>query len=165
MRLALMLVLVFSSSVVSAEECPWMPTSRIDAAFKDRAPWSTMVVSQGRCKFVSDQRKPSSNISLTQMIKASPAEAQKYASTVAGGMAKSYVVTPNPSIGTAGVSVRQSEADGRMLTLIGHRDSTVVMTQLSFLGGVDEAQQSAAEALTLQTFDADTGGGLQLPSR
>ena len=161
---ALALALSLGAPIAHADSCPWMPDSRIDAAFPDRAPWSVMAGGQGRCKWVSDQRKPASTISLTQMIQASPAEAEKYVTTVGGGMAKGgYAVTPLPSIGKAGVAVRQQEPDSQMLTLIGHQKNNVVMTQMSFQKGVDAAQQATAEKLTLETLAADTGGGLVMP--
>jgi len=160
----LILAICLVSPFAYADQCPWMPDSRINEAYPDRAPWTTMAGGQGRCKFVSDQSKPSSTLSLTQMLKASPLEAEKYVKTVAGGMAKSYLVKPAAAIGTAGVAVRQDDApDSRMLTLIGHQKNIVVMTQLSFYGGVNAAQQVQAEALTKETFGIDTGGGLQMP--
>jgi hypothetical protein len=124
-----------------------------------------MAGGQGRCKFVSDQSKPSSTISLTQMVQTSAREAEDYAQTVGSGMAESYKVTPESSIGKAGVAVREKEAQGsRMLTLIGHQKNIVVMTQMSFLGGVSAAQQATAIDLTKETFALDTGGGLKMPS-
>ena len=161
---SLALALCLAAPLAHAESCPWMPDKRIDAAYPDRAPWTVMAGGQGRCKWVSDQSKASSTISLIQMVQSSPAEAEKYATTVGGGMAKSgYAVTPLPSIGKAGVSVRQNEPDSRMLTLIGHQKNNVVMTQMSFWKGVDAAQAAAAEKLTLETLVADTGGGLVMP--
>jgi hypothetical protein len=161
---ALALALCFSAPLAHADSCPWMPDSRINAAFPDRAPWSVMAGGQGRCKWVSDESKPSSTISLIQMIEKSPAEAGKYVTTVGGGMAKSgYAVAPLPSIGEAGVAVRENEPDSRMLTLIGHQKNNVVMTQMSFYKGVNAAQQDAAVKLTQETFSADTGGGLVMP--
>jgi hypothetical protein len=162
---SLILAACFASSVAHAETCPWMTDSRLNAAFPDRAPWSVMVAGQGRCKFISDQSKPSSVISFTQMLNASPQEAEKYAETVGGGMAESYAVKSVPEIGKAGVAVRQKEAGGNMLTLIGHQKNIVVMTQMTFQGGVDAAQQAQAIALTKDTFSADTGGGLQMPKQ
>jgi hypothetical protein len=165
MRKLVFLSLCLIAPLVHAEDCSWMPVSKINAAFPDRAPWSLMIGGQGRCKFVSDQSKPSSVISLTQMIQSSPAEAESYAKTVGGGMAESYAVKPDPGIGKAGYAVRQKEADGNMLTLIGHQKNVVVMTQMMFQGGVSAAQQMVAEELTKQTFTADTGGGLKLPGK
>jgi hypothetical protein len=158
-------LLTLLASPALAEPCKWMPDSRIDEAYGDRAPWSTMAGGPGRCKFVSNPRQPASTISLTQMVKASPEAAADYARTVGGGMAKSYKVEPAEGIGVEGVAVRQHEADGRMLTLIGHKGNIVVMTQMSFLGGVDAAQQAEAITLTQMWFDLETGGGLVLPSR
>jgi hypothetical protein len=163
--LAATFTLFLFAGPILAEPCAWMPDSRIDQAYGDRAPWSTMAGSAGRCKFVSDSRKPASTISLTQMVQESLAAAATYVSTVAAGMAKTYRVEPLKSIGQEGVAVREQEKDGRMLTLIGHRDNIVVMTQMSFLGGVDEAQQAEAVALTLEWLELETGGGLVLPSR
>lgn len=164
MRTLLTLVLFLASSLAHAQECPWLPVSRIDKAFPDRAPWSTMAGGQGRCKFISDQRRPASTISLTQMIQASASAAEKYVSTVGGGMVKSYLVTPLPAIGKAGVAVRKNDLPSNdMLTLIGHQKEIVVMTQMTFQGGVTDAHQATAQALTLETFALDTGGGLQMP--
>lgn len=161
---SLALALCLAAPLAHAQSCPWMPDSRIDAAYPDRAPWTVMAGGQGRCKWVSDQSKASSTISLTQMIQSSPAEAEKYVTTVGGGMAESgYAVAPLPGIGKAGVAVREKEPDSRMLTLIGHQKNNVVMTQMSFWKGVDAAQQAAAEKLTLETLAADTGGGLVMP--
>lgn len=146
-----------------AGACEWMPISRIDQAYPDGAPWSTLAASAGRCKFSSDSSRPSSSISLTQMVQESPEAAAEYVRTVGGGMSKSYRVEPLAAIGEEGVAVREHAADGRMLTLIGHRKNIVVMTQMSFLGGVDEAEQAAAVELTLEWLELDTGGGLVLP--
>lgn len=148
------------SSLAHAQECPWMATSRIDKAIPEKAPWSVMAGGQGRCKFISG----TNTISLTQMVQASAEAAEKYVTTVGGGMAKSYAVSPLAAIGKAGVAVRQNDPKGDMLTLIGHQKSIVVMTQMSIRGGVSEAQQAAAVALTQETFGLDTGGGLKMPS-
>ena len=140
-----------------------MPVSRIDTAFPDRAPWSVLAGGQGRCKYISST-KGTSTISLTQMIQTSAQEAESYVKTVGGGMAKSYLVTPLPAIGKAGVAVRQNDIPtSEMLTLIGHQKDIVVMTQMTFRGGVNAAQQATAEALTIETFTLDTGGGLVMP--
>src|SRR3569623_228455 len=165
MRKMIFLALFLITPLAHAEQCAWMPDSTINEAFPDRAPWSLMVGGQGRCKFISDQGKPSSTISLTQMIEASPQEAESYARTVGGGMSESYAVPPDPGLGQAAYAVRQKEADGNMLTLIGHQKNVVVMTQMMFQGGVSAAQQAKAEELTRQTFAADTGGGLKLPGK
>jgi len=158
-------VALLAATVGHAGECPWMANSRLDAAFPDRAPWTLMAGGRGRCKFVSDESKPASTISLTQMVEASPKEAEEYVKTVGAGMAETYAVKAIGGIGKAGVAVRErSAADSRMLTLIGHQKNVVVMTQMSFFGGVDAAQQAKALELTQATFTADTGGGLQMPS-
>jgi hypothetical protein len=161
----LALLVFLAPSLASAEECPWLPSSRIDHAYPDRAPWSTMIGGEGRCKFISDQSKPASVLSLTQIIKASPQEAEAYVKSVASGMAKSYNVTPAPALGKNGAAVRQKEASAHtMLTLIGHQKNVVVMAQLSFYGEITEAQQQQAQELTKETFTLNTGGGLKMPS-
>lgn len=161
---AALLLGAVSAMPAQAQDCPWLATSVIDQAFPEQAPWDVMAGGQGRCKFSSDASRPHSNISLTQIVHDSPAAAEQYAKTVAGGMAKAgYVVAPLPALGKEGAAVRQNQADSRMLTLVGHRGAIVVMTQMSFFGGVDAAGQGIAEKLTLDTFDKDTGGGLVLP--
>jgi len=160
----LTLGICLASPFAYADQCPWMPDSRINAAYPDRAPWTAMVGGPGRCKFVCDQRKASSTLSLTQMVKATPQEAEAYVVTVARGMAETYQVKPVNVIGKAGVAMREDSApNSRMLSLIGHQRNIVVMTQLSFYGGVNEAQQAKAQELTTQTFAIDTGGGLRMP--
>ena len=162
----LTLAICLASPFAHAEQCPWMPDRRIDDAFPDRAPWTTLTGGQGRCKFVSDERRPSSALSLTKIIRASPQAAEQYVKTVSSEMAKTYQVKPVTALGKAGVAVRQDDApDSRMLTLIGHRKNVVVMTQMSFYGGVNELQQAKALELTTETFGIDTGGGLRMPSQ
>jgi hypothetical protein len=164
LKALLTLTILLAAPLAYSQECPWMAVSHINQAYPDRAPWTTMAGGQGRCKFISDQRKPSSTLSLTQIVESSPQEAQDYAKDVGAGMADSYQVKPDPAIGTAGAAVReQKSADSRMLTLIGHQKNIVVMAQLSFFGGVSEAQQAKAEELTKETFGLDTGGGLKMP--
>ena len=160
----LTVAICLASPLAYAEKCSWMPDSRINEAYPDRAPWSTLAGGQGRCKFVSDQRKASSTLSLTQMVNATAKEAEAYVVTLAKEMAETYQVKPVNAIGKAGVAVRENGApNNRMLTLIGHQKNIVVMTQLSFHGGVNEAQQAKAQELTTQTFVIDTGGGLRMP--
>lgn len=164
-HIALALCLVSSAAAARAQGCPWMAEGRIDKAFPGRAPWGTMAGGQGRCKFISSGTEPPpSTVSVTQILKASPEEAAKYVKTVGGGMAKSYAVSPLAALGTEGVAVRETSGDGRMLTLIGHAKNVVVMTQMSFPGGVKDAERDAAVALTQEAFALDTGGGLQMPS-
>lgn len=151
------------TSAVQGQECPWLSTGRIDRAFPDRAPWEVMAGGAGRCKFSSDSTRSVSFVSLTQMLQADAAAAADYVEKVGKGMAASYAVTAAPELGAKGVAVRQREAGGRMLTLIGHRGNAVVMAQLSFLGGVDEAAAAAAVTLAREVFTVDTGGGLELP--
>lgn len=159
----LFLYLLLAAPLAHAGDCPWMSTDQIDKTYPDRAPWSVMAGGQGRCKFVSDQSGPASTISLTQILQASPQEAESYVKTVADGMAGSYDVKPLPAIGKNGASVRKQDPTWDMLTLIGHQKNVVVMTQMNFYKGIDDKQQAAAVALTQETFGKDTGGGLVLP--
>lgn len=162
----LTLAICLASPFAHAEQCPWMPDSRIDDAYPDRAPWTTVTGGQGRCKFASDERRPGSVLSLTKIVRTSPQAAEQYVKTVSDEMAKTYRVRPVAALGKAGVAVRQDNSpDSSMLTLIGHRKNVVVMTQMSFYSGVDEAQQAKALELTKETFVTDTGGGLPIPSR
>ena len=155
----------FVASVAQAQDCSWMSVDRIDKAFQSRAAWSTMAADAGRCKFISTQAVPPSTISVTQIVKGSAEEAEKYARSVGSGMAASYRVTPLTAIGAAGAAVREKTNDGRMLTLVGHQKNIVVMIQMSFPGGVSPADESAAVAIAQETFGLDTGGGLKMPSR
>jgi hypothetical protein len=152
-------------SSAHAQECPWMATADVEAAFPERSPWKVMAGGVGRCKFVSDPSRPSSTFSLTQIMRADAGAASAYVETTGKGMAGSYAVVAEPALGPKGVSVRESGGGaGRMLTLIGHRDRVVVMAQLSFFGGVSETETAAALKMAQQAFTLDTGGGLTLPA-
>ena len=99
------------------------------------------------------------------MDQGSAQAAEAYVQKVSAGMAKSYSVKPSPALGTAGAAVRQNDAPtSSMLTLIAHQKAFVVMTQMSFHGGVSAEQQAKAEALTLETFGIDSGV-LAMPSK
>lgn len=155
----------FVMSPAHAQECPWMTTGEVDAAFPERAPWEVLAGGVGRCKFVSDPSRPSSSFSLTQIMQADAGAAAAYVETTGKGMAGSYAVTAQPALGPKGVAVReQGGSPGRMLTLIGHADRVVVMAQLSFFEGVGEAETAAALKMAQRTLSLDTGGGLTLPA-
>jgi hypothetical protein len=139
----------------------------MDKLFPDKAPWSTLDVRQGRCKFLTDQSQaPIGSFAVNQIVESSAKEAEEYVRSLGEGMAEggSYRVKPEPALGKAGIAVWPGKAsDNSMLTLAGHEKNIVVMTNITFPHGIDAAAQAKAIELTKKVFALDTGGGLVMP--
>lgn len=154
-------------SKVCFADCPWLPTSHMDEIFPDQAPWSTLDVRQGRCKFLTDESQaPIGSFAVNQIIESSAKEAEEYVRSLGEGMAEdgSYRVKPEPALGKAGIAVWPGKSsDNSMLMLAGHQKNIVVMTNITFPHGIDAATQTKAIDLTKKVFGLDTGGGLVMP--
>lgn len=154
-------------STTCLADCPWLSESRMNDVFPDQAPWSTLDVRQGRCKFLTDQsRSPIGSLAVNQIVEPSAKEAENYVRSLGEGMAEggSYRVEPETRLGKDGIAVWPGKAsDHSMLTLAGHDKNVVVMTSILFPHGVDAATQAKAIDLTKEAFAIDTGGGLQMP--
>ena len=164
----LILTACLAASSSCFADCPWLPQSRMDEIFPDKAPWSMLDVRQGRCKFLTDQsRAPIGSFAINQIVKASAKEAESYVRSLSKGMNESgsYRVKPETTLGKAGIAVWPVDAlDNSMLLLAGHEKNIVVMTTVMFQDGIDAATESKARDLTKKIFTLDTGGGLQMPS-
>jgi hypothetical protein len=163
----LILAACLASSPACFADCTWLPESRMNEIFPDKAPWSTLDARQGRCKFLTDQSTaPIGSIAVNQIVETSAKEAETYVRSLGQGMAEggSYRVKPEPTLGKAGIAVWPGKAsDNGNLILVGHEKNIVVMTTITFPGGVDVAAESKARDLTKKVFSLDTGGGLQMP--
>lgn len=163
----LVLAACLAVSTTCFADCPWLPVSRMDEIFPDKAPWSMLDVRQGRCKFLTDESQaPIGSFAINQIVESSAKEAEEYVRSLGEGMAEggSYRVKPEPALGKAGIAVWPGKAsDNSMLTLAGHEKNIVVMTNITFPRGIDAATQAKAIELTKKVFALDTGGGLQLP--
>ncbi len=149
--LSLLIVLMATLGVVGAdaEECGWLPVERLNEAFPDQAPWSTMVGgSIGSCKFLGSGLPHL--FSATQIVKATPKEAEEYVSALREGMKENYEVTAAPELGELAFRYRpRPEVDdsGRAVFFVGHRDRVVVMSSLNFQKAITEEQMVAAQPL------------------
>lgn len=154
-------------STCFADDCPWLPLSRMDKIFPDQAPWSMLDVRQGRCKFLTDQSKaPIGSFAINQIVEGSAKEAEEYVRSLGEGMAEdgSYRVKPESALGKAGIAVWPGKAsDNNMLMLAGHRKNIVVQTSIQFGHAIDATTQAKAIDLTKEVFALDTGGGLVMP--
>jgi hypothetical protein len=152
-RISCLLLFLALGPLARAQDCPWLPDSRMDEAYPRMAPWNTLAGGVGRCKFISTGRRPNNVLTLTSMVKASPREAQSYVRSLHDSMAKTYQARPLPAIGPGGFSVRQRDDEtSGFLTLVGHSGKVVVMAQLSFRAPVTDAEEAVAVALTKETF-------------
>jgi len=171
-RPALLLLLLIMSchQAWAAEECGWLPAARLDKAFPDMAPWSTMTGGKvGACKFLSDSTRPPNVFSATQMVKGSPAEAEAFARNLRGPMEKSYEVAAMPTLGAAGFSYKPKAADGssngRSMFFVGHRKQIAVMGSLNLQQAITPAQLAVAQSLLEEAFKlADDSAGLAAAS-
>ena len=154
-------------SPICFADCTWLPESQMNEIFPDKAPWSTLDVRQGRCKFLTDQsRAPIGSFAINQIVESSAKEAEDYVRSLGQGMAEggSYRVKPEPALGKAGIAVWPGKvSDNSNLILAGHEKNIVVMTTVMFPGGIDAETEAKARDLTKKVFTLDTGGGLQLP--
>jgi Protein of unknown function (DUF1566) len=163
----LVLTVYLAASTTCFADCSWLPESRLNEIFPDKAPWSTMDVRQGRCKFLTNQSSaPIGTLAINQIVESSAKEAEEYVRSLGEGMAEggSYRVKPEPTLGKAGIAVRPGKvSDNSNLILAGHEKNIVVMTTIMFPGGIDAATEGKVRELTKKVFTADTGGGLELP--
>ncbi len=152
-RICSLLLFFALGPLARAQDCPWLPDGRMDEAYPQMAPWSTLAGGVGRCKFISTGRRPNNILTLTSMVKATPREAEGYVRSLHDSMAKTYEASPLPAIGPGGFGVRQrgDETSG-LLTLVGHSGKVVVMAQLSFRARVTDAEEAVAVALAKETL-------------
>lgn len=152
LRLApLALLLAMLPFAAAAEDCGWLPTAKLDAAFPQHAPWEVMVGgAAGSCKFASDGTRPANIFGANQMIKASPAEAESFVASLRGTMAKSYVVAPYPALGKAAFTYRPKPGSGledRSIYFVAHEKQVAVIASLVLQQPVTPAATQAAEGL------------------
>jgi hypothetical protein len=139
------------SCAASAEECGWLPTEQVDAAFPQYAPWGVMVGgAAGSCKFASDPTRPANVFGANQMVKASPAEAEQFVASLRGSMAKSYVVAPYPQLGKAAFTYRPKPGSGledRTIYFVAHDAQVAVIASLLLQEPITPAATEAGAGL------------------
>lgn len=149
--LALLLALAAVAAPVAAEDCGWLPTSKLDQAFPQYAPWEVMVGGvAGSCKFASDSSRPANIFGANQMIKASADEAEQFVAEMRAPMSQSYAVTPLPALGAQAFTYRPKPGSGmedRSIYFVAHRQQVAVIASLVTQDPVTPAAIEAASGL------------------
>jgi hypothetical protein len=149
--LALILAIA-ATSVQAAEDCGFLPTSKVNETFAEFAPWRTMVGGAvGHCTFLSDERAlPNSVISFIQQFKSSKADANDLYENMRRGLVDEYIVKDMKGLGdrTFRYELKDDGAQGsRMTSIVAQKDSLVITVTLNLHRAVTEADVRAAATL------------------
>ena len=137
------------SVAAAAEDCGWLPAGKLDEAFPEHGPWSTLVGGKvGSCKFTSDSRRPPNIFGANQMVKSSAAEAEEFVRGLKSSIAESYDVEPAPALGKEGFRYRPKGAEAdRSLFFVAHRKKVAVLGSMTFQKAITAAEVKAGEVL------------------
>lgn len=150
-RVLLLLSLAGTAATAhSAQECGFLPTSEVDAAFPDSAPWHTMVGGAvGHCTFLSDASAPVNSVSFVQQFKSSAADAGALYDGMRQGLAGKYAMTDVDGLGDR--AFRYEPEDGtegpRITSIVAQKGKLVVTISLALQRSVKEADVRAAATL------------------
>lgn len=140
-----------AATVHAAEECGFLPTSEVDAAFPEFAPWHTMVGGAvGHCTFLSDESAPPNSVSFMQQFKPSAADAGRIYDGMRQGLAGEYVMKDVAGLGERAFRYepKDDEAEGpRMTSIVAQKGRLVVTISVVLQRAVTDTDVRAAAKL------------------
>lgn len=149
---------------MAAEECAWLPVSRVAEVLSTYSPWQTMSGGQvGSCQFMGRSRAGPAMLGYTQMVKDSPGQAQDFVASMRRNLGSGHVIEELDGLGSKGFGYRPSDdsagAERSTLFLVGHEGRVVVMGTLTVPGGISASSRDAFLALARSAFalSADPG--------
>ncbi|MCL2871812.1 MAG: hypothetical protein FWF41_02340 [Betaproteobacteria bacterium] len=137
-------VVVATTAVHAAQECGFLPTSEVDQAFAEFAPWHTEVGGAvGHCLFLSNEGAPPNMLSFMQQFKTSKADADKIYNAMRKGFADSGAVTEVAGFGDRAFRF----GPGSDVNIVAQKDKLVVTMTLHLQREVTEADIKAMAKL------------------
>ena len=150
-RSLLVLSLAGAATAHAAEECGFLPTSDVDAAFPEFAPWHTMVGGAvGHCTFLSDEGAPPNSVSFVQQFKSSAADAGRIYDGMRQGLTGEYAMTAVAGLGDRAFRYEPKDdaaAGPRMTSIVAQKGKLVVTISLMLQRPVQETDVRAAAKL------------------
>lgn len=150
-RSLLVLSLAGAATAHAAEECGFLPTSDVDAAFPEFAPWHTMVGGAvGHCTFLSDEGAAPNSVSFMQQFKSSAADAGRVYDGMRQGLSGEYAMTDVAGLGDRAFRYQPKDdaTEGpRMTSIVAQKGKLVVTISLVLQRSVQEADVRAAAKL------------------
>jgi hypothetical protein len=147
----LMVVLVIAAASAlsgSAEECGWLAIEKVDEAFPEQSPWTTMSGGIGSCMFIGNDF--SSTFSVSAIVKRTKEVADEYVRSLREGLLESFEVESAPELGTLAFAYRPTAAmdeSVRAVSFVAHQDRVVVMSSINLDDGITAEQIEAARPL------------------
>ncbi|WP_068634593.1 hypothetical protein [Thauera butanivorans] len=146
-----LILAIAATTAHAAEDCGFLPTSEVDEAFAEFAPWHTMVGGAvGHCTFLSDKRSPPNSVSFMQQFKSSRADANDVYEGMRQGLTGEYAMKDVKALGDR--AFRYEPKDGsaqgpRTTSITAQKDRLVITVMLNLQRAVTEADVQAASRL------------------
>jgi hypothetical protein len=146
LRALLALILAVAATTgLAAEDCGFLPTSRVDETFAEGAPWRTMVGGAiGRCAFLSNESAPPNFLDFMQQFKSSKADADKVYEAMRQGLAGEHALKDVKDLGDR--AFRYEPGEGAT-SIIAQKNRLVITVTLSMQRALTEADVRAAAEL------------------
>ncbi len=148
---ALLLAVVGLVGAHAAEDCGFLPTTAVNEAFAEFAPWSTLVGGAvGHCSFVSDEGAPSNHVAFMQQFKSSKAAASAVYDGMRQGLAANHVMREVKGLGERAFRYEPKGSNGkgsRTSFIVAQKDRLVLTVSLTMQAAVTEDDVHAAARL------------------
>jgi hypothetical protein len=151
LSLLALILAIAATTVHAAEDCGFLPISKVEETLAEFAPWHTMVGGAvGRCTFLSGKRaQPNSVVSVIQQFKSSKADANDVYEKMRRKLAEEYTVKNMQELGDR--AFRYEPKDGaqgvNMTSIVAQKDQLVITVSLNLQRAVTEADARAAATL------------------
>ena len=146
-----LLLAVVGVGAQAAEDCGFLPTTMVNEAFAEFAPWSTVVGGAvGHCSFASDESAPPNLIAFMQQFKPTKAAASAVYDGMRQGLAANHVMREVIGLGDRAYRYepKGNTAKGsRTSFIVAQKDRLVLTVKLTLQEAVTEDEVQAAARL------------------
>lgn len=146
-----LLLAVVGVGAQAAEDCGFLPTTMVNEAFAEFAPWSTVVGGAvGHCSFASDESAPPNLIAFMQQFKPTKAAASAVYDGMRQGLAANHVMREVKGLGDRAYRYepKGNNAKGsRTSFIVAQKDRLVLTVSLTLQEAVTEDDVHAAARL------------------
>ncbi len=136
----------------AAEDCGFISSAELDAAFGEFAPWHTMVGGAvGHCSFASDESRPPNLLSFMQQFKPSKAAADQIFNAMREGLDGDHAVTTLSGLGDRAfhyASKNELANNPHTVSIVMQKDKLVVTTMIVLQRPVNETDLANAAQLS-----------------
>ncbi|MDR2688807.1 MAG: hypothetical protein LBB76_03515 [Azoarcus sp.] len=142
-----LILVAATTTAYAAEDCGFLPASRVDEAFAEFAPWHTRVGGTvGHCVFLSSKHA-SSMVSFIQQFKSSKADANGVYEAMRQGLDDGYTIKEVKGLGERAFSYEPKDDDSHMTAIVAQKDHLVITVTLSLQRAATAADLRAAVEL------------------